>query len=57
MPDAAYGLGYPFFNHYAALPFYSAAALHVIGLDLLTALKLVQTFGFILAGLAMFGWI
>ena len=25
MPDAAFGLGYPFFNFYAALPFYFAA--------------------------------
>src|SRR5512134_1706241 len=25
MPDAAYGLGYPFFNYYAALPLYLAA--------------------------------
>jgi hypothetical protein len=57
MPDAAYGLGYPFFNHYSALPFYVAAGFNLLGLDLLTALKLTQTLGFLLAALAMFGWV
>jgi len=53
MPDAAYGLGYPFFNFYAALPYYLAALFHFLGLDLIWALKLTQTVGFILAGGAM----
>ena len=57
MPDAAYGLGYPFFNHYSALPFYLAASFNLLGLDLLTALKLTQTLGFLIAALAMFGWV
>jgi hypothetical protein len=57
MPDAAYGLGYPFFNHYSALPFYLAGLFHLIGLDLLTALKLTQTLGFVMAGPAMYGWV
>jgi len=56
MPDAAYGLGYPFFSYYAALPYYLAGLLALAGLDLLTALKLVQTFGFIASALAMNGW-
>ena len=56
MPDAAYGLGYPFFSYYAALPYYLAGFLALIGIDILTALKLVQTMGFIAAGLAMYGW-
>ncbi len=56
MPDAAYGLGYPFFSYYAALPYYLAGLLALAGLDLLTALKLVQTLGFVAAGLAMYGW-
>ncbi len=45
MPDAAFGLGYPFFNFYAALPYYIAALLTLCGFDLLTAIKLTQTFG------------
>lgn len=56
MPDAAYGYGYPFFSYYAALPFYVAGLLTVAGLDILTAIKLTQTLGFILAAFAMYGW-
>jgi hypothetical protein len=56
MPDAAYGLGYPFFSYYAALPYYLAGFLALIGIDILTALKLVQTMGFVAAALATYGW-
>jgi len=56
MPDAAYGLGYPFFNYYSTLPYYLAGLLALAGLDILTALKLVQTLGFVAAALAMYGW-
>ena len=45
MPDATFGLGYPFFNFYAALPYYIAGLLTLCGFDLLTAIKLTQTFG------------
>jgi hypothetical protein len=57
MPDAAYGLGYPFFSYYAALPYYLAGLLALAGVDLLTAVKLVQTLGFVAAALAMYGWV
>jgi len=56
MPDAAYGLGYPFFNYYSALPYYFAAGLVIVGLDVLSAIKFVQTLGFVIAALAMYGW-
>jgi len=56
MPDAAYGLGYPFFNYYSALPYYLAGGFVLIGLDVLTAIKLVQTLGFLASALAMYGW-
>ncbi len=56
MPDGAYGLGYPFFHYYAALPYYLIGSLALLGIDLLTAIKAVQTLGFIAAGLAMYGW-
>ena len=56
MPDAAYGYGYPFFNYYAALPYYLAALLNIAGLDILTAIKLTQTLGFVAAAFAMYGW-
>ena len=53
MPDAAYGLGYPFFSYYAALPYYLSCLLALAGLALLTALKLVQSLGVVTAALAM----
>ena len=56
MPDAAYGLGYPFFNYYAALPYYLAAILHLLGIDLLGAIKLAQTVFSVAAPLAAYGW-
>lgn len=56
MPDAAYGLGYPFFSYYAALPYYLAGLFVLVGVDILTAIKAVQTLGFIAAALAMYGW-
>jgi hypothetical protein len=56
MPDAAYGLGYPFFNFYASLPYYLAAFFNFLGFDLLTSIKIVQTLGFVFAGFALYGW-
>jgi len=56
MPDAAYGLGYPFFNYYAALPYYLAASLSLAGLGVLTALKLTQSLFVGAAALAMYAW-
>lgn len=55
MPDGAYGLGYPFFDFYAALPYYVAACLHLAGCGLLWAIKLTQLLGFLAAGVAMYG--
>ncbi len=57
MPDAACGLGYPFFNYYAALPYYLAAALHGLGLPILVAIQAVQTLGLILAALTFGRWV
>lgn len=56
MPDAAYGLGYPFFSYYAALPYYLGALFNLIGFDLLVSIKLVQTLGFGLAAWGMYRW-
>jgi hypothetical protein len=57
MPDAAYGFGFPFFSYYSALPFYMAAALTLAGMDILLALRFVQTVGFLVSGIAMYGWV
>ncbi len=56
MGDGAYGFGFPFYNYYSALPFYLAGVLEIAGLDLLTALKAVQTLGFLASAVAMYGW-
>ena len=56
MPHAAYDLGYPFFNHYAALPYYLSGGLTALGMNVLTAIQVTQTLGFLLAALAMAQW-
>ncbi|MBZ0308958.1 MAG: hypothetical protein K8I82_23035, partial [Anaerolineae bacterium] len=55
MPDAAFGLGYPFFNFYAALPYYLAAILKAVGFSYVLSLKLVVLFGFMVASGGMYG--
>jgi hypothetical protein len=55
MPQAAYGLGYPFFNFYASLPYYLAAVLKLLGLGYITAIQATQASGFVLAGMAIYG--
>jgi len=57
MPEAAYGLGYPFFNFYAALPYYVAAFLSLLGGGYTLALKLTQMLGTLAASAAMYGFI
>lgn len=55
MPNAAYGLGYPFFNFYASLPYYLAAALKLFGFGYIGSVKAVQALGFVLSAMAMYG--
>jgi hypothetical protein len=57
MAHAAYDLGFPFFNHYAALPFYLSGGLTAMGVDILMAIQITQTLGFLLAALAMNLWL
>ena len=54
MPNAAYGLGYPFFNYYASLPYYLAAGFSLAGAGTLWALKLTQLAGFLSAAAATY---
>lgn len=54
MPDGAHGLGYPFFNFYAALPYYLASIFDLAGLGILWGIKLTQTLGFVLASGMMY---
>ncbi|MEM4725243.1 MAG: 6-pyruvoyl-tetrahydropterin synthase-related protein, partial [Candidatus Hadarchaeum sp.] len=55
MPHAAYGLGYPFFNFYASLPYYLAALLKLAGVGYIWAIKLTQALGFVLAAVTLYG--
>jgi hypothetical protein len=56
MPDAAYGFGYPFFSYYAALPYYFAAGFELLGIDIVTAIKLTQTLFLAGSAVAMYRW-
>jgi hypothetical protein len=56
MPDAAFGLGYPFFSYYAALPYYAAALFHWLGLTYVLSLKLTHLLGFLIAAWGMHRW-
>lgn len=53
-PDFAFGYGYPFFNIYGPLSSYVGAALHLIGFELVTAVKIVFGLSALLSGLTMY---
>lgn len=57
MPDAAYGLGYPFYHFYAALPLYVAALLKLWGFSYVLSLKLTHLLGFMVAAWGTWGWL
>lgn len=54
MPDANYGFGYPFFNYYAPLSIYIAAAFRFLGFGYVQAIELGQLLGFLVGAWAMF---
>jgi len=53
-PDITFGYGYPLFNIYGPLAFYLGEAFHLLGLDLLWAIKMVFATSFVFSGLAMY---
>jgi len=53
MSDTAYGLGYPFFNFYAALPYYIAAGFRLLGCGPIYSIQVTQALGFALAAATM----
>src|SRR5258708_4302372 len=57
MPTGAYGFGYPFFNFYAALPFYIAAGLRLVGFGTILSIKLAQTLSFVVGALGVYAWV
>ena len=54
MPDANYGYGYPFYNFYAPLSIYVAAAFRFLGFSFVRAIHLAQLAGFVVAGLGTY---
>jgi hypothetical protein len=54
MPDFNSGFGYPFFNIYPPGAFYLGEAFHLLGLDFVSATKLVFGLGIVIRGLTMY---
>ncbi|MBI3576778.1 hypothetical protein HY086_01930 [Candidatus Gottesmanbacteria bacterium] len=52
--DLGYGYGYPIFNFYGPLPYYVGGSLYVLGLDGLTATKIMLAIGMLLPSVTMF---
>ena len=52
--DLGYGYGYPIFNFYGPLPYYVGGVLHVIGIDALTATKIMIGLGMLIGSLSMY---
>ncbi len=54
MPDANYGLGYPFYNFYAPLSIYIALFFRFLGFTTVGAIEAAQLLGFLVAAAGMF---
>jgi uncharacterized membrane protein len=52
--NLGYGFGYPIFNFYSVLPYYIGGLLTIMGLEALTATKLVFIAALIASGISMF---
>jgi len=52
--DLGYGYGYPIFSFYGPLPYYVGGFLYSIGIEGLTAAKIMTVVGFFTAGITMF---
>lgn len=52
--DLGFGFGYPIFNFYAPFPYYVGGAVHLIGLDTLSATKLMMIVPAIAGGVGMY---
>ena len=55
-PDFAFGYGYPFFNIYGPLSSYAGSAFHWLGLDIVTAVKVLFGLSAVLSGLTMYSF-
>lgn len=52
--DLGFGYGYPIFNFYAPLAYYTGAVINLLGLNPLDATKAMMILGIILAGISMY---
>jgi uncharacterized membrane protein len=52
--DLGYGFGYPIFNFYGPLPYYIGGILHVLGIDALTATKIMIGIGVVIGSVSMY---
>jgi hypothetical protein len=53
-PDITFGYGYPLFNIYSPLAFYMGEVFHLLGLDLVSSIKMVFALAFVLSGVTMY---
>lgn len=51
--DLGYGLGYPLFNFYGPLPYYLGGGVHALGIDSVTATKIMIGTGIVLGNICM----
>lgn len=49
-----FGFGYPIFNFYAPLAYYVGSFINIVGLDVLSATKIMMGFGIMLSGISMY---
>ena len=52
--DLGYGYGYSIFNFYAPLPYYIGGLLHLVGIDVIVATKVMMAIPIFIAGITMF---
>src|SRR3989338_4820418 len=50
VPDMGYGYGYPQFNYYPPLPYYFMTLIHLIGVPILTSVKIGFITTFVVSG-------
>lgn len=53
-PNFSYGMGYPIFNHYAPTAYWITGFINLVGIDILTSLKLSFLLATLVAGVSMF---
>lgn len=55
--NLGFGFGYPLFNFYPPLSYYSAEILHLLGFSFIDSAKIIIFLGFLLSGFLMYLWV